>query len=57
LKPAQREELAAHLQLLRLVDHPAWKREMARRMRDMDRGRKVTQAQLEHMLGMRKRRK
>jgi hypothetical protein len=52
LSPDEREELAAHLKLLRLMDNPAWKKEMSRRMREMDAGKKVTQQQFERMIGL-----
>jgi hypothetical protein len=52
LSPVEREELAAHLKLLRLVDNSAWKKEMSRRMREMDAGKKVTQQQFERMIGL-----
>jgi hypothetical protein len=47
---AERREVAAFL--LRLKhETPAWKREMTRRMKEMDRGKKVRLADLTKQLG------
>ena len=55
LTRAERDELAAHLKILNVVTAPGWKEEMSRRMRDMDQGKKITQAQFEREIGLRRR--
>lgn len=54
LTRAEREELASHLKILSVVTAPGWKEEMSRRMREMDRGKKVTQADFERSIGLKK---
>jgi hypothetical protein len=54
LTQAEREELAAHLKILSVVTAPGWKEGMSRRMREMDRGKKVTQREFERRIGLRK---
>lgn len=52
LTRAERKELAAHLKILDVVSAPGWKEEMSRRMREMDQGKKVTQAEFERKIGL-----
>jgi hypothetical protein len=50
LSEKERREMAAYLLRLK-QETPAWKKEMSRRMREMDQGRKVRLADLAKHLG------
>ena len=52
LPEEQRRELAAFLLQVGRERNAAWRDEMARRMRDMDTGKKVTQSEFEHRIGL-----
>lgn len=51
LPEAERRELAAFLLQLGRERSPAWQQEMTHRMRDMDAGKKITQADFEQRIG------
>ena len=52
LPEKERRELAAYLLQLGRDRNPAWRDEMGRRMREMDAGKKVTQAEFERRTGL-----
>jgi hypothetical protein len=52
LPEAERRELAAFLLQLGRTRNDTWREEMSRRMREMDAGKKVTQAEFERRIGL-----
>jgi hypothetical protein len=52
LPEEQRRDLAAFLLQVGRERNVAWRDEMTRRMRDMDAGKKVSQTEFEHRIGL-----
>ncbi len=52
LPEKKRRELAAFLLQIGRERNEAWREEISRRMRDMDAGKKVTQAEFERRIGL-----
>jgi len=52
LPEQERRELAAFLLQLGRERNAAWREEISRRMRDMDAGKKISQADFERQVGM-----
>lgn len=52
LSEQERRELAAFLLQVSRERNPAWQQEISRRMREMDGGKKVSQAEFEKRIGL-----